>query len=89
MKGTIELQPDQMAQVIEAVFANNGYSVFGLALYKQGQMVDYDSVVVHYNIENGIAVYPPHKQMTRKQLTSLLYPETTEDAGTRIGVAAT
>lgn len=75
MKATIELTPDQLAQIVAAVFDTNGYKANGLALYLDGQLVGYDRVVVHYEMANGIEVYPPPKHVTREQLNQMIYPD--------------
>lgn len=73
MKGTIELTPDQLANLVAAVFEANGLKAYGLALHLKDQLVGYDRVVVHYEALDSIKVFPP-PQVTPEKLNSMLYP---------------
>lgn len=74
MTGTIELTPDQLANLVALVFKANGFEAFGLELLDQGnQRVGYSRVVVHYEAAENIKVFPP-PSITRDDLNKMLNP---------------
>lgn len=92
MNATVELTPDQLANLISAVFEANGYNASGLALYLNGELVGYDRAVVHCKLVDELNVYHDPQAMTRKQLDEMLYPyagPTTFDSRKPAGSGAT
>lgn len=73
MNGTVELSPEQLAQLVCNVFRVNGFDATGLALHLKEQLVGYDRAVVHYNATNKVNVYPP-PTIPREELDRMLYP---------------
>jgi hypothetical protein len=77
VNGTIELSPDQLAQLVCAVMEANGMQAHGLALHLGDQLVGFDRAVIHYKVvEGGIEVYPkPQSNLSRQQLEQMLRPD--------------
>lgn len=46
MKSVYSLTPDELAELVAAVFQSNGHSVTNLAIRKNGELVDWDSATV-------------------------------------------
>ena len=46
MRYRIELTPDELADLVACVAAYNGHTATGLAIYKGGELVDYDRAVI-------------------------------------------
>ena len=58
MKGTIELTPDQLANLVCSVLEMNGFKADGLSFHDQdGQLVGFTRAVVHCNVVDGLKVY--------------------------------
>ena len=75
MKGSLEMTPDMLAQLVCGVLEANGYKADGLALYLGDQLVGYDRVVVPVAIEQGIEIFPrPQPQANRMDLERMLNP---------------
>jgi hypothetical protein len=71
MRGTLELTPDQLAQLVCGAFQSNGIKADGLALHLQGALVGYDKAVVH------IEYQPQNKRSTldQNELDRMLNPQ--------------
>jgi len=80
MNGTIVLNPDQLAHIVEAVFHHNGVRMTGLELLDdKGGRVGFSSVVIHHVVESeGINVYPPPEPIDKQTLMDSLYPDGTK-----------
>lgn len=76
MRGTVELTPDMLAQLVCGVLESNGYKADGLALYAGDQLVGYERAVIHLEMPRGLEIYPPPKQETisRDELNRMLNP---------------
>jgi hypothetical protein len=74
MRGTLEITPDQLAQLVCGVLAENGYEAAGLALYAGDQLVGYDRVVFPLEVKSGIEIFPRPKPQTRDDLDRILHP---------------
>ena len=88
MIGRLVLAPDELAQLVEAALKQSGYDVTGLSLHdEQGQLVGYQSAVVHYNvppIRIRVADEQPGGEAARIQaLRGVLYPDVNVNGGTR------
>ena len=76
MLGTVTMTPDQLANLVAAVFEMNGKRVHGLALHdSEGKLVDYAAAVIHYEVEDEIKVYPkPRTDEAKKELDRIMQP---------------
>jgi hypothetical protein len=77
MKGTIELTPDMLAQMVCSVLAVNGYEADLLTLYLGDEVVNYDRVVARLSIDKPIEIFPKPEdegQSVREELDRMLNP---------------
>lgn len=84
MVGTLQLSPDQLAQLVEAVMGQNGLQMSTLALYdKAGNLVDYNQVVITYKPQALRVRSVPEEDSPGRMndIRSLLYPEMPKHAG--------
>ena len=90
MKGTLEITPDQLAQIVCGVLAENGYEAAGLALYMGDQLVGYDRAVLPLEIPKGVEIFPRPKSTTREDIDRMLNPYVAPTTfATRNGTAET
>lgn len=83
MIGTIQLTPDQLAQVLEAVMGQNGMKMSALALYdSEGNLVGYDRAVITFDAGTlKVRSTPEDATSDPSGLRSILYPEVPSHAG--------
>jgi hypothetical protein len=72
MTGTIELTPDQLADLVCRVMRANGIDATMVAVQHQGQLVGYDKVVVYHELTAPLHVYEKPNQ---EDLARTIYPD--------------
>jgi len=77
MTGTIQLTPDELASLIASVLEYNGITGdVVLSLYKQGELVDYDMVVVqHPGATLKVRTAPDDPPADMNSIRGMLYPD--------------
>ncbi len=78
MTGTLRLTPDELAELVSAVLAYNGYQMSTLALHLEGQLVGYDQAVLVFQAMPLKVRTQPEDQgpaANLARLRGMLYPE--------------
>lgn len=76
MKGTLELTPDMLAQLVCGVLETNGYKADGLAIFNGDQLIGYDRAVIHLSFTQGVEIFPRPKSaaQSREELDRTINP---------------
>jgi len=77
MIGIISFTPDELANILEAVLAENGIAVERVSIHRGDQWLDFDRVEVSYEPTEPVRVYKRPRE--DEEMQRLLYPPLTPE----------